>query len=261
MTAPYYLDATNISKLTAYYGLYSKVSPFIDAAAYLLFGELRATGSPPVSVPGIGYDLNDALFPDPDFTIPLEFDIPSSQQVITGTTTPEPLPPPEYRIGDMVPLRAGVIYDFNGNPVPDGTPVNFIFSYGNELTSVRQIAYTQEGIARTTYAIVSPGILEITAESESARSDVLSLDIPLPNGIVATLTPTVEPTGTATPLPSTATPQAPITPTPEPELPPQPGLNEWLIAVLISFGLSFGIYRLAAQVGNLRWGIRAGFCP
>ncbi len=122
MTAPYYLDATNISKLTAYYGLYSKVSPFIDAAAYLLFGELRATGSPPVSVPGIGYDLNDALFPDPGFTIPLEFDIPSPQQVITGTTTPEPLPPPEYRIGDMVPLRAGMIYDFNGNPVPDGTP-------------------------------------------------------------------------------------------------------------------------------------------
>ena len=106
---------------------------------------------------------------------------------------------------------------------------------------------------------VSPGILEITAESESARSATLNLDIPLPNGVVATLTPTVEPTGTATPLPSTATPLPPIIPTPEPELPPQPGLNEWLIAVLISLGLSFGIYRLAAQVGSLRWGIRAGF--
>ncbi len=41
LSAPYYLDATNISKLTAYYALYSKTSPFIDAAAYLLFGELR----------------------------------------------------------------------------------------------------------------------------------------------------------------------------------------------------------------------------
>ncbi|MFC2028610.1 glycoside hydrolase family 3 N-terminal domain-containing protein, partial [Chloroflexota bacterium] len=47
--APYYLDATDISKLTAYYGLYSKSQPFIDVAARLLFKELTPLGDLPVS--------------------------------------------------------------------------------------------------------------------------------------------------------------------------------------------------------------------
>jgi beta-N-acetylhexosaminidase len=49
--APYYLDATDISKLTAYYGLYSKTAPFVDVAARILFQELVPTGALPVSVP------------------------------------------------------------------------------------------------------------------------------------------------------------------------------------------------------------------
>jgi beta-N-acetylhexosaminidase len=56
--APYYLDSTNISKITAYYGLYSKGPQFIEVAARLLFNELRPVpGSLPVSVQGVGYDL------------------------------------------------------------------------------------------------------------------------------------------------------------------------------------------------------------
>ena len=38
--APYYLDATDISKLTAYYAFYSKINPFIDVAARILFQEV-----------------------------------------------------------------------------------------------------------------------------------------------------------------------------------------------------------------------------
>jgi len=38
--APNYLDATDISKLTAYFGLFSKSPPFIDIAARLLFKEI-----------------------------------------------------------------------------------------------------------------------------------------------------------------------------------------------------------------------------
>ncbi|RPJ46701.1 MAG: hypothetical protein EHM21_08535, partial [Chloroflexi bacterium] len=34
--APYYLDATDISKLSAYYGLYSKTAPFVEVAARIL---------------------------------------------------------------------------------------------------------------------------------------------------------------------------------------------------------------------------------
>ncbi|MCF6277343.1 MAG: hypothetical protein L3J16_01135, partial [Anaerolineales bacterium] len=56
-TAPYYLDATDISKLTAYYGLYSYAPPFVDAAARLLYKELTPVGASPVSIPGVGYDL------------------------------------------------------------------------------------------------------------------------------------------------------------------------------------------------------------
>src|SRR5512133_2113153 len=63
--APYYLDATDISKISAYYGLYSKSAPFIDVTARILFQELSATAALPVSVPGIGYDLSRATAPDP----------------------------------------------------------------------------------------------------------------------------------------------------------------------------------------------------
>lgn len=260
MTAPYFLDATNISKLTAYYTVYSKVSAFIDTAAYLLFGELRATGASPVSVPGIGYNLNDALFPNSELVIPLEFDFPNPQQPITSTVTPEPNPPPEFFIGDVIPLRAGPIYDFNGNPVPDGTPVSFVFSYGGETTSIRQVAYSQKGVARTTYTVPSPGTLEIVAESENARSDTILLDIPSPVGEEGnTPSATLEPTPTSTTVPPTPT----FTPTPIEnavvEEPDQPGLATWILSVLVSFGLAIGIYLLSVQVVNLQWGLRVGF--
>jgi beta-N-acetylhexosaminidase len=40
--APYYLDATDISKITAYYGLYSKTPEFVDVAARLLFQQINS---------------------------------------------------------------------------------------------------------------------------------------------------------------------------------------------------------------------------
>jgi beta-N-acetylhexosaminidase len=256
--APYYLDATNISKLTAYYALYSKTPGFIDVAAYLLFGELRATAASPVSVPGIAYNLNEALFPDPTQIIPLEFDIPAPTQVITGTTTPEPPPTPEFRLGDVIPLRTGVILDHNRNPVPDGTPVTFTFTTGVESTSVRQVEVTRKGIAQTTYAINNPGVLEIRAESEAAQSEVLRLDIPTPGEENLTTTPTLEPTLTLTSVPPTEVPTAP--PTPTADEPDQPlGVADWIMAVLTASIMAFVIYRLGALIGYVLWGVRAGF--
>ncbi len=55
--APYYLDATEISKLTAYFGVYSRMPAFLEAAVRTLFGELPPTGSPPVSIPALNYSL------------------------------------------------------------------------------------------------------------------------------------------------------------------------------------------------------------
>ena len=60
-TAPYYLDATDISKLTAYYALYSKQPAFVEIAARLLFQQISLQGASPVSIPDI-YDLITANF-------------------------------------------------------------------------------------------------------------------------------------------------------------------------------------------------------
>jgi len=42
--APTYLDATDISRLTAYYALYSKQPGFVEVAARLLFQEISPAG-------------------------------------------------------------------------------------------------------------------------------------------------------------------------------------------------------------------------
>lgn len=255
--APYYMDATNISKLTAYYGLYSKTPQFVDVAAYLLFRELRPEGALPVSVSGIGYDLNQALFPDPARAIPLELDIPVAAAAVDATTaTPEPTLAPEYRLGDVIPLRTGVILDYNGNPVPDGTPVNFIFTLGSN--TIRQVETTRKGQARTTFAVTAPGALLISAESENARSAALRFDIPSPTGEQATVTPTETPTATPEPS-STATLPTLVLSTPAPPTPPNLEISDWFFVVLVALVAAWLIYRLAALMNQVRWGMRAAF--
>jgi beta-N-acetylhexosaminidase len=258
LCAPYYLDATNISKLTAYYGIYGKTPQTPDIIAYLMFGELRATGASPVSIAGVSYNLNEALFPDPNRPIPLELDLPAEVTTPEAVTTLEPTPAVEFRVGDIIPIRAGVILDHNGNPVPDGTPVSFTFTVSGEANGTRQDQVTHDGVARTTYTVTSPGTLEIFAESENARSAPLTIDIPSPSGESATLTPTLEPTLTPSPTPTEITPQPVQTPEP-PASPAGPGLTDWLFAILISGAVAWGSYRLAALAGQVRWGVRAGF--
>jgi beta-N-acetylhexosaminidase len=76
--APYSLDATDISKLTAYYALYSRSSSFLEIAARLLFHEIQPMGHLPVSVPGISYEILTATSPDPNQVIRIFLDIPTS---------------------------------------------------------------------------------------------------------------------------------------------------------------------------------------
>ncbi|MDZ4158185.1 MAG: glycoside hydrolase family 3 N-terminal domain-containing protein, partial [Anaerolineaceae bacterium] len=91
--APYYLDATDSSKLTAYYAMYSKAPAFIEMAARLLFQETTPSGALPVTVPGVGYDLITATSPDPEQVIPLFVDLPALEEPEPGNgdapTTPE----------------------------------------------------------------------------------------------------------------------------------------------------------------------------
>jgi beta-N-acetylhexosaminidase len=258
LNAPYFLDATNISKLTAYYGLYSKTPQFVDVAAYLLFRELRPVGAPPVSVPGIDYDLNKALFPHPEQLIPLTLDFPQTENP-DNTTTPAPTPTPDFEVGDVIPVRTGIIIDNNGNHVPDGTPVEFILTIGGDASITRQIENTIDGVARTTFSIASPGALEIHAESEPAISERLKFDIPSSDEVEVP-TPTIEfPTSIPSP---TSTPQIipPVVEQPPSDpMPDSPNVTDWLMAVMVSLVIAWSSYRLSALIGQVRWGVRAGF--
>jgi beta-N-acetylhexosaminidase len=255
--APYFLDATEVSKLNAYYGLYSKAPPFVEVAARLLFGELPAPpGDLPVSVPGVDYDLISATAPNPAQTIQLFLDRPEPNPA-TGTTTPEPTVSPEFEIGDLIAVRTGVILDHNGHPVPDDTPVQFIFTVGSESST--QNATTKDGIARTTGLVNSSGTLEIRAESIDAKnSEVIRFDIPPEGGVPAAPTPTEAPTETPTPEPS-LTPTMVVINEPSPTNRSQTTLGDWFLALFLAATTSAGIYWLTASFGVVRWGVRAGF--
>ncbi len=195
----------------------------------------------------------------------LEFDLPAPTQPVTGTITPEPPAIPEYRAGDVVPLRTGIILDYNSNPVPDGTPVVFVISYGSETSSTRQVSYTTQGIARTTYLVPQPGSLELRAESETASSNILRLDIPFPSGEI-TASPGISETPPS-PSPTVEPTQPPPTPTDEPENqapvpvepnPLPPNLGDWVLSIVTAVLLGLGIFRYCIQAGMVRWSVRMG---
>ena len=256
--APYFLDATNISKITAFYGLYSKIPQFIDLSSYLLFHEIQPGSASPVSISGINYDLNTALFPNPEQIIPLEIDVPEPENT-SDATTPEPTPPPEFRVGDLIPVRTGTIFDHNGNPVPDGTPVDFVLTVSGEASITQQMETTVDGIARTSFAVSSPGTLEIQAESEPAKSTSLKFDVPLPNGEVTPAEQTTQATTPPTNFPTKVSNPIPSKPPSPPGTSNRPRLSDWLMATLISIAIAWSSYRLAALIGHVKWGIRAGF--
>src|SRR5574340_540877 len=258
--APYYLDATDISKLTAYFALYSKTSAFVDVAARVLFQELTPTGALPVSVPGIGYDLIKATAPDPSQVIPLSIDFPEPEPY-TGTSTPQPTTVPMFKIGDTSPLRAGVIYDTNGNPGPDGTVVRVSFSVQGENSSTQEIeeTVTKGGIAHATYTISGAGALEIRVVSEPATSSQ-GLTLNMISGESAMVTP-INPTPvvTETPVPS---PSPTSSPTAESAAgaggSTGPRAGDWFLSFLLIWGSALGIMKFGQKYATLRWGVRWG---
>jgi beta-N-acetylhexosaminidase len=205
----------------------------------------------------VGYDLISATSPDPDQTIPLMLDIPQTTPTEIGILT-TPTPTPEYRVGDLIAVRTGVILDHNGHPVPDFTPVQFIYS-SIDGNPIYQSTTTSNGIAHTTFLVESAGTFEISVESEPAKvSDVLRFDIPPPAAGETSPTPTPSTTDTLTPEPP---PTSTITPTvtPVPSSGHHPDLGDWLLAIFISGGLGLAAYRLTTTPGTTRWGTRGGF--
>ena len=276
--APYFLGSTDISKLSAYYVLYSRVPQFLEWAARLLFQEQPARGKLPVSVPGISYDINDATYPDPAQMIPLMLDIPSTPSSTDNATPLTPEPTPVYRLGDMIPITTGVIVDYNGNPVPDETVVRFFFTHSGDTAPQSIESSTVSGIAITNIRVDRSGPFDIRVESNEAKSStVLHFDIPA-EAITSTVPPpTPTPTDTPTPTPTeTTTPTLTPSPTPTPEptvtvtitttptvLPTQTPRNqtylgEWLLAIFIGGLIGLMNYSLAVWFSFVRWGVRGG---
>ena len=202
--APYYLDTTEISKLTAYYCVYSKIPAYIGASVRALFQEFPPQGAPPVSVDGISYNLIAQLESDPNQSIRvMRADLP---EVTEGTPVPV-----EIGLGDTLRLRTNVILDHNGHPVPDGTPVEFRFYYVEEGLELRKPMTTVDGIATVDIVLERPGQLEIsiTGSPPTMRVNILG-DKP---AVIETVVPTPSPTPTITPSP---TPSPTPLPTPSP---------------------------------------------
>jgi beta-N-acetylhexosaminidase len=209
--APYYLDSTDVSKVTAFYAVYSHVPAFVEVAARLLFQTIPPRGAPPVSVAAVDYDLTRATAPDPGQVIAIYSGFPAA----AGTPTAQPA---GLKKGDVLHLRTGAILDRNGHPVPDGTPVRFQILYaGDELPAVREVP-SSAGTAETDITLNRTGPLQITAVSEPALiSLTLQIDVQENSPFFITvIAPTPAPTGTPAPQPSVtpdeATPSALNTP-------------------------------------------------
>ncbi len=254
--APYYLDATDVSKLTAYYGVYSKAPPFLDMAARVLFQEVVPVGAPPVSVPGIGYDLITATSPDPTQVIPILVEPVGSEGAVSSQATPQSTEVPTFKVGDVILIRTGLIYDHNRNPVPDGTVVRFMIAAGLGEKRIQQQVetVTNQGVAQTTYKIAEAVPIEIRAVSDPALlSQIVTINIT--NGQEAAVTavlPTVIPTQTPE-IRATPTEETP-TPTPQTENTKSKGspLGMWLVSMFVVWGVGLGVGGLASRAMPVR---------
>jgi beta-N-acetylhexosaminidase len=265
--APFYLDATDISKLTAYYGLYGKSQAFLDTAAKVLFREITPPGALPVTVLGAGYDLIHVTSPDPSQVIPLYLDvdngIPTDLNATPPATPPATPTPALYKVGDTIPLKTGEIYDYNHHIVPNGTVVRFIFTRNADSSTTQQIeAVTSQGIAHASYKIDNTGLLEIRVTSEEAQGSILlhiNVSKTEASGVTAVPPPTQTPSNTPVPSP---TPTATITPTatPAPVITVRPEFSDWLLAMLtLTFATALA-YFAGTWWATLRWAVRWGLC-
>lgn len=261
--APFYLDATDISKLTAYYGLYSRTSAFVEVAVRLLYQELSPHGASPVSIPGIGYDLISATSPDPNQIIPLFLDSQPASVSASDSTglTPEPTSIPLFEIGDTVAVRTGIILDHNGHPVPDGTVVRFSFvilGEGGGIVEQKEVV-TVGGVGRASFKLDKPGLFEIRATSEPAvLSESLQLDVS--RGVSAAVTVIV-------PFPPvTFEPMAESTPTPLETgggaltESGYPRLGGWLIVIILLGIETWLSYWVGYTLFSPRWAVRWALC-
>ena len=266
---PYYLDSTEIAKLTAYYALYDKTQAALEIAARLLMQEAQPLGSLPVSLAPVGYDLRQQTAPTSNQVIPIAL-LTTSMSTMEIISTPDapfsaPVTPvPLFRMGETVRIQAGPVRDKNNHTVPDGTVVRFTIRLAGEgLIIAQPEATTIDGLATISYRIDRDGIFEVTATSEPAMVSgtlVLNTQGGLAQVIMPTPTPTIQPTPTRTPPPiQTLFPSK--SPEPAANTTGFPSMMDWFLIVLIliaGFGVAFLVgFR---WWGGSKWAIRSGFC-
>ncbi len=204
---PYELDSTEISKLDAYYTLYSTGDAFVEAGVRALFRDLVAPGDSPVDVPALNYHIAQELMPNPEQTLSLSV-VDEAGEELTQTAKAN------IHIGDMINLRTGIILDRNGHVVPDGTPVQFMMEYPQEAVQHTVVSETSNGVAQAAVTLDRAGQLDIVVQSEPATSSVKLELVSRDDGVIIR---EVEPTPTLTPTATpTATPEPTATPTPDP---------------------------------------------
>lgn len=220
--APYFLDETEISQLTAYYCFYSKGLIYQETAARLLFQQFEPTGASPVGLPATGpLDLS----PDPNQFIQVE---PVHKIDANGNIIPLAQMEPtslDLQVKEGILFQTSVIVDKNKHPVPDGTLVNFYRYYPKEGLSLEpQTAETVNGVAQIRIIKELDSPLQVWATSNLATQ---SVPFDIGPGIIDTPTPTPTstpgPTSTSTPTPiatETATPTSTPEPLPTPTRPP-----------------------------------------
>jgi len=263
-TAPYYLDATDISKLEAYFGMYSITPASVEVAARLLYQELTPLGMPPVSVSGIGYDLISVTTPDPNQIITLYLDLPPAPtptDSIGMTITPEPTAIPLFRVGDAISVRTGIIIDHNGYPVPDGTVVKFsLVLSGEGGGTLQQLeSFTSQGVAHASFRLEKPGLIEISTSSDPATiSEIIQLDVSSGEAVAVTV---IVPVPTETLSLTEA-----ISPTPAEEsdftitADGHPRFGGWLLVMIFLGGGTWLAYWVGSRLQSHRWGIRWALC-
>lgn len=252
---PFYLDATDLTFIDAYYCLYSKTTVFIETAARLLFQEIVPKGHSPVSIPVVGYDLIEMTYPDPNQTISLEIDVENLSESKKKESASSGVENLVFRVGDALPVKAGPILDRNGLPVPDGTVVYFMIDHlgENEQSTILEVQ-TKSGIATMSYPLQSYGRVEIRAQSDPAKnSDIFVLDITSEEGsVISQITPT--------PIPTLASPNEAVnkgilddqTKTPEDgSIKTLPGTMQWFFASIAILGIAYGIYLLTQRFYSL----------
>jgi len=234
LNAPYYLDSTEISKLSAYLGVYSKSEFFLEAAARALFRAAPATGAPPVSAPGTRYDnLLERLEPNPEQRIELRI---LNKEVVANRMGGEVSVQAAVTIGDILEIEAGPITDRNGNPAPDGTNVSFHLIYSDaDLALPAEPVATRDGMARIAVPLERAGTLNITATSvEALLSTRISVSIQTGQDLaqINISNPPTEIPPTETPV-ATPIPEPTLTPVVESVAPPKPTARVTLLTLAV----------------------------